>query len=242
MTEDEKGRKLVGVLAEKVAADKPVMSSVGEAREKDKVRRAVIGHIFVRLCPGCPRRGQGIAEDLAQETLLACHKHGVALVQANWGYIKKAAGSNVADCRRRNREDCFGRSEPESSSEPAHPLPDPWEFERLWELLAKCGGPPWELASFVWVKLLEWRPEELVRDYSGTPVKELLEQGIRQYARVVGRKFKSMCAPFTAALASAPSAPLKDFLAHKDGPARAVTYAVDNVRRRILRCLGEKRR
>ena len=208
---------------------------------EDALRRSLRGFIRSRLCGGCPGRGQGLDEDLAQEVLLALHRRGVAFCVDNWAYIKKVAVSRIEDCRRRNRHACIGRSEGEPSGTPPA-LPDPWECERLWHLLARCGGPAAEVVCFIWVKLLEYGPAEVTAELGPRPVRDLLEEGIREYARIGGFREAWLRGPFGARLADAPQESLRDFLSHRDGPARAVTYAVDNVRRRLLRCLRETRR
>jgi hypothetical protein len=207
-----------------------------------KLRQAIIGYIYVRLCFGCPQRGQGVAEDLAQETILAVLYSEVFLSKENWAYIRKVADSKVVDCKRKHHNECFGWRE-------WAPLPgllprdvaDLWEFERLWQLLATDGGPPEEVVCFIWVKLLECPPEEFVTQKGNIPIATLLEEGIRLFAEETGQPLKVVKSPFESILNQAPENPLGDFVQCKNNPARAVSRAVENVRRRILRRIGERR-
>jgi len=220
-------------------------------KEWGQRKKALRGYIASKICPGCPRKGQDIVGDLVQEVAACAWKSWDPEKELSWSYLRKVADSVVTDCyRKRDCQAAESLEELAAAREPATPKEATEraalrsiEFWRLLELLSNHGGLSQEVVCFLYVKLLEWKPAE-VEELAGRPVKELLQEGLVEYATVfdnpasVRKKLKGF---FTSMLKTAPTDPLGQVLESVPGAVpvapkdRPVDRAVENVRRRLIR-------
>ena len=221
--------------------------------EWSRFERSVRGYFKANMCWVCPQAGQGIVDDLVQDCALRVWKNFDPSRGLSWSYVKEAAHSVLVDCFRRcSRGGRLTLSREEMTSE--HPqLPtrvcapvDPEVlalFVKALSLLAEWNQPG-EVVCFIYVRILEWSPEHVVRELGSTPVRHCLQQGLEKYADLFddpGFRRAMFASQFSRLLNFAPLDPLAScFPEGFDG--QAVTRAWWNVARGLLRKMTRTQR
>lgn len=129
------------------------------------------------------------AEDLAQECFMRARKglddnlfdrqyrfytylRGIAnhLVQNHWRHRSKMADHLLEHADREQKIQTYHQSSVE-----------PFERLELLRLVFACGAKPHQILMFGFVKLLEWRPREIVREHSDSSLGVLADELLASY-------------------------------------------------------------